>query len=305
MTDRLNRLTPLSQGIIFMLFASFLFTIMGGLAKELSHSMSSIEVVFFRNVFGVIIVGYSIYRTPLVQSGGKFGLLLFRGVVGFTALLMFFYNIAHIPLAEAMTFSKTSPIFTAIFAYLILSERLSLTGWSGVFVGFIGILFITNPSFEGLSKYDYLGILSGVGAAMAYTSIRELRKHYETRAIVLSFMTVGTVGPIILMGLSEWYSSQTFDFVLSPFVMPSGIDWVWILLLGFFSTFAQIFMTKAYSLSKAGIIGTIGYSNIIFSIGIGLMLGDSLPDIYVTIGIVLIILSGVMVSKRSKQQGQT
>ena len=77
--------------------------------------MSSVEVVFFRNISGVIIILYAIYKKPLQQTGGKFLLLFMRGLIGFAALLMYFYNIAHIPLAEALTFNKISPIFTAYF----------------------------------------------------------------------------------------------------------------------------------------------------------------------------------------------
>ena len=294
----INNLNSTQRGMAYMLFASFLFANMGAFAKELSHSMSSLEVVFFRNIFGVVIISYSIYKLPLIQVGGRLYLLVFRGVIGFLALLMFFYNIAHISLAEAMTFSKISPIFTALFAYLFLSEKLSVVGWGGVIIGFIGILFITQPNINGMSKSDYLGVLSGVGAALAYTSIRELKNYYDIRAIVFSFMFIGTLGPIILMGISELYISTTYDFILSKFIMPSSGDWIYIIALGLFSTYAQVFMTKAYSLTKAGVIGTIGYMSIVFSIFIDLFLSEYLPDIYISIGIILIILSGIIIAKK-------
>ncbi|QOG11191.1 DMT family transporter [Arcobacter sp. FWKO B] len=287
------------KGIYYMLFASFLFAFMGAFAKELSNSMSSVEVVFFRNLFGVIAIGYILYKSPIKHIGGKPFLLFFRGFIGFCALLMFFYNIANISLAEAMTFSKTSPIFTAILAYFILKEKLNFYAWCGVFIGFVGIMFITSFNPLTLSKTDWLGILSGLGAAMAYTSIRELKNYYDTKAIVFSFMAVGTVGPLILMLIGNFYHSSFWDFAIAPFVMPSGMDWVYIGLLGLFSTYAQVYMTKAYSSTKAGIIGTISYTNIIFSIILGMFLGDSFPSFMVSFGIVLIILSGVLVATNS------
>lgn len=285
------------QGIQYMLIASLLFAFMGAFAKELSANMNSVEIVFFRNVFGVLLIAASIYRNPLQQKGGRPFLLIFRGLAGFMALLLFFYNISQISLAEAMTFSKTSPIFTAIFAYIFVKEKISLRGWLGVFVGFIGIVLITKFDGSNLDKTDWLGILCGVGAALAYTSIRELKNHYESRTIVLSFMSIGTIGPVILMILSEFYSSQTFDFLLAPFIMPQVSD-IWLIVcLGLSSTFAQIYMTKAYSCAKAGIIGTVSYSNIVFSIILGLFLGDAFPDIWIILGIILIVYSGVLVSK--------
>ena len=289
-----------TKGIQYMLFASLMFAFMGAAAKELSDSMSSVEVVFFRNIFGVFFILISIYNSPLKQIGGKFWLLIFRGMAGFIALLFFFYNIAEISLGEAMTFSKTSTIFTAILAYFLLKEKLGIKGWIGVFIGFIGIVFITEFDGSSLEKTDYLGILSGVGAALAYTSVRELRKFYDSRAIVLSFMTIGTIGPLILMIVSTFYSNASLDFMLGTFVMPQVNDWLYIVLLGIFATLAQIYMTKAYSCAKAGIIGTISYSNILFSILLGLVLGDSFPSISIVFGILLIVLSGLLVSSKKE-----
>jgi len=288
----------LNKAIKYMLAAGLLFAITGAFAKLLSASMSSLEVSFFRNITGLLIILLSLYKSPLNNIGGKPFLLFFRGFIGFVALLMYFYNIANISLAEAQTFSKTSPIFTAIFSYLILKERLNIIAWFGVFVGFIGILFITGFDITNLSKTDFLGILSGVGAALAYTSIRELKNYYETRAIVLSFMGIGTVGPIILMIIGEFYTTTTFDFFIAPFVVPTYFDIYYILGLGITATLSQLFMTKAYSLAKGGIVGTIGYSNVIFSIFLGMLLGDAFPTLFVLMGIALIILSGYLVSRK-------
>ena len=287
-----------NKGIQYMLLASLLFAFMGVAAKELTDSMSSVEVVFFRNVFGVFFILISIYKSPLKQLGGRFWLLIFRGVAGFVALLFFFYNISQISLGEAMTFSKTSTIFTAVLAYIFLKEKLGIKGWIGVFIGFIGIIFITEFDGSSLEKSDYLGILSGVGAALAYTSIRELRKFYDTRAIVLSFMAIGTIGPIILMIIGSFYSNPNLDFMLGTFVMPKLDDWIYIILLGIFSTYAQIYMTKAYTFAKAGIIGTISYSNIVFSILLGLFWGDAFPSMLIILGIILIVISGILVSSK-------
>lgn len=293
----MNKFNKLNQGVKYMLIASFTFAIMGAFAKLASQSMSSLEVVFFRNVFGVAIIGYAIMKKPMAHKGGKPLLLFFRGFMGFVALLAFFYNIAHIPLGDAMTWSKTSPVFTAIFAFLFLKEKLNISAWMAIVVGFVGIVFITQPTGLGFSKYDLLGLFSGIGAALAYTSIRELKNYYDTRAIVLSFMGVGTLGPIVLFILSGYINMPELDFMLGEFVMPSGIVWFYVIGMGLSATLSQLLMTKAYSLEKAGVIGAISYSNILFSIIVGVMLGDALPSLSTTVGILLIVFAGVMVAK--------
>ncbi len=291
-------MSRIDRGVLYMLFASLLFAGMGVFAKLLSHSMPSLEIVFFRNVFGVLSVGLSLFHTPLTGIGGRPFLLFFRGFIGFLALLCFFYDIAHIPLGEAMTYSKTSPIWTAIFAWLFLKERLEMIGWIAVFLGFVGIVLITDPFGTPFDKYDLLGILSGMGAALAYTSVRELKRYYDTRAIVLSFMGVGTIGPLVLMLLSPYVQDSVLDFLFAPFVVPKGVAWLYIVALGILATLAQIYMTKAYGVSKAGIVGTVSYSNILFSIIFGvLFLSDPLPETIKFLGIILIVVSGVLVAK--------
>ena len=280
-----------------MLLASLSFAVMGGFAKVVSEVLPPVEVTFFRNIFGVILVGLAIYKVPLKQTGGKPLLLFFRGFMGFAALLAYFYIMAHIPLGEAVTYNKTSPLFVALFAYIFLHEKLHPSALVAVVIGFIGIVLVAQPEGGSFDKYDILGIFSGIGAALAYTSIRELRNYYDTRAIVMSFMGVGSVAPLLLMLMTPYVKvSEEFDWMFAPFVMPQGIEWVYVLAVGVFATISQLLMTKAYELTKAGIVGTISYSNILFALIIGMMLGDPVPDFWTVLGIILVILSGLLVA---------
>lgn len=292
-----EKIKNLNDGVKYMLLASLCFAFMGAFAKLASQSLPSLEVVFFRNIAGVVLILIAISKKPLKQKGGKPLLLLFRGLMGFSALLTFFYLIAHIPLGDAMTWSKTSPIFTAVFAWLFLKEKMSKKAWFAVFIGFVGIVFITKPTGLTLSKYDLLGLFSGIGAALAYTSIRELKKYYETRMIVLSFVGIGTIGPVLLFLISPFVNFSELDFIFAKFVLPQGIVWFYVVAMGVIATISQLLMTKAYGATKAGIVGAVSYTNILFSIIVGVLLGDSLPDIVTTTGIVLIVVAGIMVAK--------
>ena len=291
-----EKIKNMDRGILLMLLASLSFAFMGGFAKVLAQTIPPLEVTFFRNIAGVLLVGMTLWKHPFRHTGGKPFLLIFRGTMGFLALLAYFYIMAYIPLGEAVTYNKTSPIFVAIFAYLFLGEKLHKSAFLAIFIGFAGILMVAKPDGLAFGKYDLLGIFSGIGAALAYTSIRELRKYYDTRAIVLSFMGIGTVGPVALMVTAHYVQIPELDFLFAEYIMPSGNEWGLVLGVGIFATISQILMTKAYELTKAGIVGTISYSNIIFAVIIGIMLGDPLPDIWTVSGIILIILAGLIVS---------
>ncbi len=290
----------IEKGVLYMILASLTFAVMGGFAKILSKSIPPLEITFFRNIFGVGIVLAMILKLPSNNKGGKPLLLFFRGFMGFLALLAYFYNMAHIPLAEAITYNKTSPLFLAFFAWIFLKESLPKSALLALILGFLGIVLIAKPIGSGFDKYDILGIFSGIGAALAYTSIRELRKHYDTRTISLSFMLVGALGPLILMIVAANldHIPKDFDFILANFVWPKELEWIYIIALGVSATASQLLMTKAYSLSKAGIVGAITYSQILFATLIGVALGDTIPDIYSWIGMILITLAGILVSTK-------
>lgn len=290
-------LKEVNLGVWYMLFASFCFAIMGAFAKELSQHMDSLEVVFFRNIIGVVLIAITFLKVPVSNVGGKPFLLIFRGLMGFMALVAFFYNIAHISLADAMTFSRTSPMFTALLAFWFLKEKIGLKEIVALIIGFIGIVFIMKPNGLRLDLTDILGLFSGIGAALAYTSVRELKKYYDTRVIVLSFMIVGTIGPILLLVFNSHVSVGAFAFLKSDFIVPDLKMWILIAGLGLSATVAQTFMTKAYGVTKAGIVGAVSYVNILFALAIGVLLGDSFPDFMGAFGIILVIVGGILVAK--------
>ena len=81
------------------------------------------------------------------------------------------------------------------------------------------------------------------------------------------------------MVLSEFFHTPMFDFMLGHFVMPSGIQWLYILLMGISGAIGQVYMTKAFATTRAGVVGAAGYSIIFFSLIIGVVLGDDLPEL--------------------------
>jgi len=145
-----------------------------------------------------------------------------------------------------------------------------------------------------------MGILTGLLSALAYTSVRSLKAFYDERTVVLSFMISGLLIPIMLMITAEYVTSELFAFALSPFTMPQRMDWVWIALMGISAAYGQVYMTRAYFYAKAGIISTVSYSVILFATLFGIMLGDILPTPMVIMGGVLIVMSGVILSRQKQ-----
>ncbi len=288
----------IDSGVAFMFFSSMLSALNGAMAKILGSDMSALEIVFFRNLFGVLIILYTLRHTPPTLQGGNFKLLIWRGIFGFSAMLFFFYTITTIPLGEAVTLNKTSPLFVAILAFLLLGERLELKGVFALLIGFVGVVLITKPFDAEVGVAHILGLLGGFLAAAAYTTIRKIKHIYDSRVIVLSFMGMGVVIPLMLFVIAYFYSPPELDFLLAKFILPVGWRvWGLLLLMAFTATASQWFLTKAYSSTKAGIVGIVSYTIIPLSLLFGFLLGDKIPDLATVGGIALIVAAGLMVRK--------
>lgn len=282
-----------------MLVSALISALNGAIAKVLSEDISALEIVFFRNLLGVILVLMMLKHTPTKLPGGQLHLLVLRGFLGFSAMILFFYTITTIPLGVAITLNKTSPLFVSILAFFLLQEHLSKKGIIALIIGFIGVLLITKPTGLAFSYEHMLGILGGFFAAAAYTTIKKIKHIYDARVIVLSFMATGAIAPMILFLIAPYIDApKAIAFLFVDFHLPSSYKtWGLILAMGLISTLSQWLLTKAYSLSRAGIIGVVSYTNIPFAIGFGYMLGDLFPDFWTFCGIGLIVLGGLLVKK--------
>lgn len=296
-----KRFKKVDLGIAYMILAQILFALMGICVKKLGQEIDAIELVFFRSLFVFALAFIMFKKSSIVQVGGRAGLLLFRAMAGFLGMMFFFYNITIMSLGDAMTYSRLSAIFVAFFAAMFLKERLGKMGWLAVFIGFLGVIFVAQPNQQGFSQNAFTGLLSAICAAVAYTAVRELNCFYDAKFIVVIFAMVTTFMSALVMFLGqmqvEWLSFLNFEFVV-----PSWENLVYILLMGIFATYAQLLMTRAYALSKAGVMAVISYFNIFFAMVLGsFIFDDALPDFLGLMGILLIITGGFMASYSHKR----
>lgn len=284
------------KGIVYMLFAALGFSMMGGAAKLLKDSFNAGQLVFWRNMIGliVLVVGFAINKP--VNKGGKFHLLIFRGLMGTVALYTLMYCIIHIPLGTAMTYNLTSSLFIAVFSFLLFREYHGHVVLIAVLLGFLGMLFIYKPAIHFPWYYHGAGLLSGITSALAYITVNRLTGHYDPRIIVLAFVGTGVLVPLLFMIIGAGAGIPADPVFFIAWKWPSGIEWVYVLWLGLAALFGQYFVTKAYGAEKAGLVSAIGYANIIFSIFIGMALGDAFPDLMSLGGIACIIVSGTLIS---------
>lgn len=284
------------RGIVFMLFAALGFSLMGGSAKLLKENFNAGQLVFFRNLVGFIVLVISFTIRPPINKGGKFYWLMFRGLMGTTALYTLLYCILHIPLGTAMTYNLTSALFIAIFSFFLFKEYHGRVVLLAVLIGFIGMILIYKPAIHFPWYYHAAGLLSGITSAIAYITVGRLYQYYDARVIVFSFILTGVLVPVIFMLIKIIFRLPADNVFFIDWRWPRGVEWLYISSLGLFALFGQYFVTRSYGADKAGIVSAVSYANIIFSVFIGMALGDAFPDLMSWGGIFCIIAGGVIIS---------
>jgi drug/metabolite transporter (DMT)-like permease len=290
------------RGIFYMLLAALGFSVMGAAAKLLKGSFNAGQLVFYRNAIGLIFLSFSLIRKMPRQIGGKLNWLVFRGLMGTTALYTLLYCILHMPVGTAMTYNLTSSLFIALFGFMLFKEYHGFRILFAVILGFLGMLMIYKPGFgDSPWYYHFAGLVSGVTSALAYLTVGRIAKYYDSRVIVLSFLLSGVILPGISLLLHHVGGIPEDGLLIISFILPeSPAQWGYLLVLGLAALFGQYFVTLAYGSDKPGLVSAIGYSNIIFSLVFGLLLGDAFPDLLSLIGIGCIISSGIVISLKKR-----
>jgi len=168
----------------WMLVAGLLFAIMGVLVKLASTQFSSAELVFYRSLFGLVMIYWVIRRRhPHLArpfSTQHLRAHLVRSISGFVALLLFFHAIDVLPLATAVTLNYTSPLFLALLLTLWHGEKPHWPLVAGVMLGFCGVVLLLRPSLESAQlSAGLMGLASGFLAGVAYLNLRVLSRMGE------------------------------------------------------------------------------------------------------------------------------
>ncbi|WP_432407634.1 DMT family transporter [Wukongibacter sp. M2B1] len=266
----------MKKGIFYAIMASLVFSIMNLLVKLVSANIPSTEVVFFRSIIGSIITLIIMRQKEVKFSKGNTNLLILRGILGSAYLVTYFYIISKMPLADVSILINLSPFFVIILSALVLKEKISSKIYVVLFFALTGALITINPFGYGTySIIALIGVFSALCSASASITIRHLSKSKSTYEIVFYFLFIATIVSIPMM----WNS----------FVLPTPLEFFYLICIGSVSFLGQIFLTKAYTHERAPVVAVARYTSIAFNVMWGLLLWSEIPNITTAIGGTLIV----------------
>lgn len=257
--------------------------------KFAASHFDTFELVFYRGLIGIAFMT-ALCKIQNVSLRTSVPMMhVWRSIVGVASLSAWFYAIAHLPLATAMTLNYMSGVWVAAFLIggTLVMGRLQDAGKQGpivltVIAGFSGVIMILRPTIEQNQLLaGVIGLLSGLGAALAYMQVAALGRLDEPESRTVLYFSIGStvVGGIAMVftGASAW-------------TWPEAL---WLLPIGILAALGQLSMTKAYSSGATLVVANLQYSGIVFAALYGLFLfGDKIP-LMGWAGMGLIIASGI------------
>ncbi|MET1076521.1 MAG: DMT family transporter [Pseudomonas sp.] len=275
------------QGAALLTLSALLFALMGVGVREVSDTVNNESVVFFRNLVGVLFfLPLVLLRGTRPLRTGRLKSHLWRSTYGLAAMYCFFYAIAHLPLADAMLFTYSAPMFTPLIARWLLKEPLTRRMLLTSAIGLVGVLLVAKPSAALVDSKALVGLAAGLLAAFAFVSIREMSDSEPAFRIVFYFSLFSTLISAIPLAWA-WQPVTTHA--------------LWLLLgIGLLATVSQIVMSKAYGLAPPGLIGPFAYLAIVFAGVIAWLRWGETPDLTSLLGAALIFAASLLAIPRRR-----
>lgn len=242
---------------LWMLLAALFFSTMGVCVKFASSYFNSGELILYRGLIGMVFMGV-LARTQGITLATRFpGMHAWRSLVGVASLGAWFYALAKLPLATAITLNYMSSVWIAAFLVggSLLLGRVQRQGplVMTVMVGFVGVVLMLRPTFDHHQAFaGLIGLLSGISSAFAYMQVMALSRLGEPETRVVFYFSVGSV----LAG-----AAATFVTGASPWLWPSAL---WLIPVGVLASLGQLCMTRAYAHGATLVVANLQYSGIVF-----------------------------------------
>lgn len=281
-----------TKALIYILLSTLSFCLMSATVKYLKH-VPVYEKVFYRNLVSLVMALYIIHKSGIRKPSDIFGqkghkrYLLLRSLLGLAGVVLNFYAISNLMLADSQILMRLSPVWVAVLALVFLREKLTRVQVVSAIIALVGAVLVVKPAFNFNLLPALAGVAASVAAGSAYTVVRYLSDKEKPATIIFYFsvLSVGALLPPVFL-----YSG-----------LPDMKDLLLLILTGLFASGGQFGLTHAYKYSKASEVSIYTNTGIVFSAVLGFLIWGEIPDIYSGVGGVLIIGSAWMVYRWRKE----
>lgn len=278
-----------TKAVFCMLISALGFTFMSVTVKYVT-GIPLFEKVFFRNLISLGVAFFMLKKSSAPMFGRRENqlALLARSIFGLAGVVLNFYAIANLTLADSSMLGKLSPIFVTIMACIFLKEKIDNKQILSIIITFLGALLVIKPEFSLEMLPSLSGIMSAASAGIAYTLLRYLKDKESPDTIIFYFSLISVV--------------FTAPFALAEYVQPTFTQLGLLLATGVFASVGQFGITYAYKFAKATEVSIYNYSAIVFGIILGFIFFGEIPDTLSLLGGAIIIAVAFYIFKHNQKK---
>jgi drug/metabolite transporter (DMT)-like permease len=284
----LRGLPPNVQGALWLVSGGFIFTSTGVMIRLLAEQIESVQTAFFRAVLSLVML------VPLMAAGrvrpwaskrinGHF----WRTAMGTASMVLGFYAVAMLPLADATALAFSQPLFSVVVAALVVGEKVRWRRWSATIVGFIGVLIMVRPGAGTLQPGAIVAILNAATVAFSILLVKRL-SDTETPLMILTQFAIFSTMLLLPPALWVWKWPDL---------------WGWTLAIGvaLTATVGQYFWVQAFKVGEMSAVAPFEYLRLPFAVLLGWLIWNDTPVIWTYVGAAIVIASALYIAQREQQ----
>jgi S-adenosylmethionine uptake transporter len=281
-------LPPIVQAALLMTGGAACVAVQNGLIRIVSADIHTFEIVFFRNLFGLLALlpamggaGLAVLRTA------RPGRMLTMSTAHLAGMICYFMAIAYLPLADVIALGFSKPLFVTLGAALVLGEIVRARRWSAVIVGFLGVMIVLRPGAQAISPYALLILGGTVLGAVVTLMIKRLVATERIATIIWYQALISTVFALPLC-LLHWR-------------MPDPMGWLMLVAIGALGTLSWLAMTRSIFLVDASAVVPFEFLRLPFAALVAYLWFAEVPSVWTWIGGALIFATSIYIAQREAQ----
>ena len=273
---------------LWMVMGSAMAAVLAGLIRHISADMHPFQIVFIRNLFGVVFMLSWLSRIGLgTLRTRRMGLLGLRAVIMLVTMSAWFFALSRMPIAEAVSLHFTAPLFGIVAAILILGETVGLRRWSATLIGFVGMLIILRPGITEIQWPVALVLFSAMTMAVSRI-ILSILSRTESANTIVTYMVLFMTPMSLVPALFFWRTPSLEQLAL-------------LALLGVIGTLTQQCLARAFGAADASFVMPLDYLRLPFTALVGFIAFAQLPDIWTWLGAAVIVAASAYIARREAQ----
>ena len=280
-----SRINGNLRGIFWMAVTGILFVAVTAIVRHLGTDMNAVQAAFIRYVFGLILLVPILFRIGNFARERKImGLHAARGVIHGIGVMLWFFAMAKIPIAEVTALGFTAPIFTTLGAAFFLGEKLHLHRVGAVLIGFGGALIVLQPGFQAINIGSIAQLTAAPLFACSFLIAKRLTRTESSPAIV-AYLSIFVTLTLLLPALMVWRT-------------PTVIELGWLFAIAACATAGHVTLTQALKSADITVTQPIQFLQLVWATLLGLTLFGEQPEIWTWVGGGIIVASATYIARR-------